>query len=111
MKQTILTIIIGLPIGFVAGSVFQFKHDLARIEQSQANENQANGLEDECKAVLNFRPASAVETQLIEDHDTGDWRFYIYGKRKMVCEEKAIRITNQGDAENPISLECRHAKP
>jgi 5'-3' exonuclease len=105
-------------LGIGVGSRLEYWQDLKQIDAAAANANtaianeeQANALEDECKAVLNSRPASAVETQLIEDHDTGDWRFYIYGKRKMVCEEKAIRITNQGDAENPISLECRHAKP
>ena len=39
----------------------------------------------------------------------GDFRLFLFGSdRSLVCEEKAIRIVQQGDAVNPIVLECSH---
>jgi len=39
----------------------------------------------------------------------GDYRLYIFGsERALVCEEKTIKIIDQGDAVNPLVLECKH---
>jgi hypothetical protein len=39
----------------------------------------------------------------------GDYRLFIFGSdRTLVCEEKDIKIVQQGDAVNPVVIECRH---
>lgn len=39
----------------------------------------------------------------------GDYRLFLFGgDRTLVCEEKAIRIVEQGDAVNPLVIECKH---
>lgn len=41
--------------------------------------------------------------------DNGDYRLFLFGgERVLVCEEKAIRIVQQGDAVNPLVIECSH---
>lgn len=39
----------------------------------------------------------------------GDYRLYLFGSdRTLVCEEKAPQIVQQGDAVNPLVIECKH---
>ena len=39
----------------------------------------------------------------------GDYRIYLFGsERTLVCEEKNITIVSQGDAVNPLVIECKH---
>ncbi len=39
----------------------------------------------------------------------GDFRLSLYGSDKtLLCEEKDIQIIQQGDAVNPIIIECKH---
>jgi hypothetical protein len=39
----------------------------------------------------------------------GDFRLSLYGSdRALVCEEKDIKIIQQGDAVNPLVFECKH---
>ena len=39
----------------------------------------------------------------------GDYRLFLFGTdRVLVCEEKVIQVVQQGDAINPIVLECKH---
>lgn len=39
----------------------------------------------------------------------GDYRLYLFGSdRTLVCEEKAIAVVQQGDAVNPVIIECKH---
>ena len=39
----------------------------------------------------------------------GDYRLFIFSSnRLLVCEEQPIKIVEQGDAVNPIVLECKH---
>lgn len=103
-------LMLGLLIGsscFVTGLAVQCLHDEARITHAQQNEDQANGLEDECKQTLN---ESRVRPEFKEDAN-GDYRLALFGSaRALVCEEKDIRIVQQGDAVNPVVLECRHAR-
>jgi hypothetical protein len=41
--------------------------------------------------------------------DNGDYRLYLFGSdRKLVCEEKPIQVVSQGDAVNPVVIECKH---
>ena len=44
-----------------------------------------------------------------EPQANGDYRLFLFGSdRSLVCEEKPIQIVNQGDAMNPVVLECKH---
>ena len=39
----------------------------------------------------------------------GDYRLFLFGSdRTLVCEEKPLKIVQQGDAVNPVVLECKH---
>ena len=39
----------------------------------------------------------------------GDYRLFLFGSdRALVCEEKAISVVQQGDAVNPVVIECKH---
>jgi hypothetical protein len=39
----------------------------------------------------------------------GDYKLYLFGSdRTLVCEEKNITIAQQGDAINPVVIECKH---
>jgi hypothetical protein len=39
----------------------------------------------------------------------GDYRLYLFGSdRTLVCEEKRLRIVQQGDAASPVVIECKH---
>ncbi len=39
----------------------------------------------------------------------GGYRLFLFGgDRTLVCEEKPLRIVEQGDAINPVVLECKH---
>lgn len=39
----------------------------------------------------------------------GDYRLFLFGgDRALVCEEKPLRIVEQGDAINPVVIECKH---
>lgn len=41
--------------------------------------------------------------------ENGDYRIYLFGSdRSLVCEEKAIKVLEQGDAVNPVVIECKH---
>jgi len=76
-----------------------------QLTQARANEMQANGLEDQCKAKLAETP---VRVQFNEQPD-GDYRLFLYGSnRSLVCEEQNISIIQQGDAVKPLILECQH---
>ncbi len=48
-------------------------------------------------------------TVAYHEQSNGDYRLTLTGAdRKLVCEEKDIQITQQGDAINPVVIECRH---
>lgn len=39
----------------------------------------------------------------------GDFRLFLFGSdRQLVCEEKDIKVVSQGDAVNPVVIECKH---
>lgn len=39
----------------------------------------------------------------------GDYRLFLFGSdRTLVCEEKPLKIVQQGDAVNPVVIECKH---
>lgn len=41
--------------------------------------------------------------------ENGDYRLFLFGSdRSLVCEEKDIRVVAQGDAINPLVVECKH---
>ena len=41
----------------------------------------------------------------------GDYRLFIFASdRLLVCEEQLIRVVQQGDAINPLVIECKHAE-
>jgi hypothetical protein len=65
--------------------------------------------------LLAFASANAVSRKQSSIHvvyqptENGDFRLFLFGSdRTLVCEEKAITIVSQGDAENPVVLECKH---
>jgi hypothetical protein len=67
--------------------------------------------------LLAFASANAVSRKASTIHvvyqpaENGDFRLFLFGSdRTLVCEEKAIKIVQQGDAENPVILECSHKK-
>ena len=44
-----------------------------------------------------------------QPQSNGDYRLFIFGSdRTLVCEEKPIQIVQQGDAINPVVIECKH---
>jgi hypothetical protein len=67
--------------------------------------------------LLAFASANAVSRKASTIHvvyqpaENGDFRLFLFGSdRTLVCEEKEIKIVNQGDAVNPVVLECSHGK-
>jgi hypothetical protein len=53
-------------------------------------------------------PKSEIRVTFMEQ-ENGDYRLFIFGSDHiLVCEEKDIRIVQQGDAVNPVVLECKH---
>lgn len=41
----------------------------------------------------------------------GDYRLYLFGSdRSLICEEKPLKIVQQGDAVNPVIIECKHTE-
>ncbi len=67
-------------------------------------------------ALLTFAAAGAVTTthkakiQIVyQEQSNGDYRLYLFGsERSLVCEEKSVRIVEQGDAVSPLVIECKH---
>lgn len=65
--------------------------------------------------LLAFASANAVSRKQSSIHvvyqpaENGDFRLFLFGSdRTLVCEEKAITVVQQGDAESPVVLECKH---
>jgi hypothetical protein len=70
-------------------------------------------------ALLSFAAASGTGSQtrthrsriemVYQPQANGDYRLYLFGSdRTLVCEEKEIKVVEQGDAVSPVVLECRH---
>lgn len=66
-------------------------------------------------ALLTFAAAGAATshkakiTLVYEPQSNGDYRIFLFGEdRTLVCEEKNITVVSQGDAVNPLVLECKH---
>jgi hypothetical protein len=54
------------------------------------------------------RTRSKIEI-VYQPQPNGDYRLFLFGSdRTLVCEEKPIKVVEQGDAVNPVVLECRH---
>ena len=54
------------------------------------------------------RPKSTIK-MFYQEQPNGDYRLYLFGaNRALVCEEKSIQIVEQGDAVNPLVIECKH---
>jgi len=46
---------------------------------------------------------------IFTEQANGDYRVFLFGSdRSLVCEESAIHIVQQGDAVNPLVIECQH---
>jgi len=65
--------------------------------------------------ILSFAASDATTTRKNEikmvylPQPNGDYRLYLFGSdRVLVCEEKAPQIVQQGDAVNPLVIECKH---
>lgn len=44
-----------------------------------------------------------------QPQSNGDYRLFLFGSdRVLVCEEKAPQIVQQGDAVDPLVIECKH---
>ena len=54
------------------------------------------------------RPKSTIK-MFFQGQPNGDYRLYLFGSdRALVCEEKDVQVIQQGDAVNPIVIECKH---
>ena len=54
------------------------------------------------------KPKASIQV-VYQEQQNGDYRLFLFGSdRALVCEEKAITVVQQGDAVNPVVLECRH---
>jgi hypothetical protein len=64
--------------------------------------------------LLVFASAGAVTRKskieiVYQPQANGDYRLFLFGQdRTLVCEEEPIRVVEQGDAVNPIVIECKH---
>ena len=60
----------------------------------------------------NSAPRESTKTRIemvFTEQLNGDYRLYLFGSnRALVCEEKDIKIVQQGDAVSPVVLECKH---
>lgn len=55
------------------------------------------------------KPPKCEITVTFMAQENGDYRLFIFGSNHLlVCEEKAIQIVQQGDAINPLVIECKH---
>jgi hypothetical protein len=44
-----------------------------------------------------------------QPQSNGDYRLYLFGSdRTLVCEEKPLKIVQDGDAVSPVVIECKH---
>lgn len=104
-NRTVIAIALGfgMPAAWLGGAMLQLHADRLEIKQARQNEWQANGLEDECKATLN----SSLRTSMVEASN-GDYSLVVHGGRRLVCEEKDVRIISQPTATTPIVLGCYH---
>lgn len=67
-------------------------------------------------ALLTFAAAGAATSRskasihvVYLPQENGDYRLFLFGSdRTLVCEEKAIKVVEQGDAVNPLVIECKH---
>jgi len=56
------------------------------------------------------QPKSTIRFEYMEQAN-GDYRLFIFASgRALVCEEKDIKVVEQGDAVNPVVLSCDHSK-
>ena len=97
--------VLALIAGGIIGAGITRTIDATQIVNANQDADQAAGLESECKSLLE----SEIRIQYQPD-ENGDYKLYLWsGKnRELVCEEKDVQIVEQGDAINPIVLECRH---
>ena len=65
--------------------------------------------------ILSFAASDATSTRkseikmIYQPQPNGDYRLFLFGPdRTLVCEEKAITVVEQGDAVNPVVIECKH---
>jgi len=57
------------------------------------------------------QPKTSIRV-FFQEQANGDYRLYLFGSnRALVCEEKPIQIIQQGDAINPVVLECGTSYP
>ncbi len=101
------TAILGMILAATGGAGSALYLTQERIVEARQGEAQANGLESECKATLAQKETIRVK---FAEQPSGDYRLFLYGSnRSLVCEEQDIHIIQQGDAVNPLILECQHA--
>ena len=54
------------------------------------------------------KPKATIQV-VYQEQGNGDYRVYLFASdRALVCEEKAIRVVEQGDAVSPVVIECKH---
>lgn len=54
------------------------------------------------------RPKSTIQIVYVPEAN-GDYKLFLFGSdRALVCEEKDVKIVQQGDALSPLVLECKH---
>lgn len=66
--------------------------------------------------LLTFAAASGVTKTskskieiVYQGQANGDYRLFLFGSdRTLVCEEKSISVVQQGDAVDPVVIECKH---
>jgi hypothetical protein len=46
---------------------------------------------------------------IYQGQSNGDYRIFLFGSdRALVCEEQHLRVVSDGDAVNPVVIECKH---
>jgi hypothetical protein len=55
------------------------------------------------------RTAKAKIEMIYQGQSNGDYRLFLFGsERSLVCEEQHLHIVADGDAVNPVVIECKH---
>jgi hypothetical protein len=55
------------------------------------------------------RATKAKIEMIYQGQSNGDYRLFLFGsERSLVCEEQHLHIVEDGDAVNPVVIECKH---
>ena len=62
-----------------------------------------------CANATGARSAKSKIELVYQSQANGDYRLFLFGSdRTLVCEEQHIKVVSDGDAVNPVVIECKH---